>query len=74
MYICDTYKSSLHLYCQKFNSNSQLEFTNEEVLSVYLFCSYFQSHFGINDIHTFVKKYLSSRFPKLPSYQTFNVV
>ena len=52
--------------------NSNPEFTDEEVLTVYLFCGYCQRYFGINEIHTFAKEYLSSWFPKLPSYQTFN--
>lgn len=73
MYICDAYKSSLRLCCQRFNNNSSPEFTDEEVLTIYLFCGYYQRFFGIKEIHTFAKEYLSSWFPKLPFYQTFNV-
>ena len=72
MYICDVYKSSLQFCCQRFSNNSNPEFTDEEVLTVYLFCGYCQRYFGINEIHTFAKEYLLSWFPKLPSYQTFN--
>ena len=73
MYIRDVYKSTLRFYCQRFSNNSNLEFTDEEILTIYLFCSYCQRYFGINEIHTFAKEYLSSWFPKLPSYQTFCV-
>lgn len=31
-----------------------------------------RDNFGIKEIHTFAKEYLSSWFPKLPSYQVFN--
>lgn len=72
MYICDIYKSSLRFYCQRFSNNSNPEFTDEEVLTVYLFCGYCQRYFGIKEIYTFAKEYLLSWFPKLPSYQTFN--
>lgn len=72
MYICDVYKSSLRFYCQRFGNNSNPEFTNEEVLTVYLFCGYCQRYFGIKEIYTFAKEYLLSWFPKLPSCQTFN--
>ncbi len=72
MYICDVYNSSLCFHCQRFSNNSSPEFTDEEVLNVYLFCGYCQRYFGIKEIHTFAKEYLSSWFPKLPSYQTFN--
>ena len=46
MYICDVYKSSLCFYCQKFSNNSNPKFTDEEVLTVYLFCGYCQRYFG----------------------------
>lgn len=72
MYICDVYRSSLRFCCQRFCNNSNPEFTDEEVLTVYLFCGYCQRYFGIKEIHTFAKEYLSSWFPKLPSYKTFN--
>lgn len=49
------------------------EFTDEEVLTVYLFCGYCQRYFSIKEIHTFAKEYLSSWFPKLPAYQAFCV-
>ena len=52
MYICDVYKSSLRFCCQRFSNNSNPEFTDEEVLTVYLFCGYFQRYFGIKEIHT----------------------
>lgn len=72
MYVCDVYESSLRFHCQRFSNNSRPEFTDEEVLTVYLFCGYYQRYFGIKEIHTFAKEYLSSWFPRLPSYQTFN--
>ena len=71
MYICDVHKSSLRFHCQRFSNNSNPEFTDEEVLTIYLFCGYCQRYFNIKEIHTFAKEYLSSWFPKLPSYQTF---
>ena len=73
MYICDVHKSSLRFHCQRFSNNSNPEFTDEEVLTIYLFCGYCQRYFNIKEIHTFAKEYLSSWFPKLPSYQTFCV-
>lgn len=72
MYISDVYKSDLRFHCQRFSNNSNPTFTDEEVLTVYLFCGHCQGYFSIREIHTFTKEYLSSWFPKLPSYQTFN--
>ena len=64
MYICDVHKSSLRFHCQRFSNNSNPEFTDEEVLTIYLFCGYCQRYFNIKEIHTFAKEYLSSWFPK----------
>lgn len=38
MYICDTYQPSLKFYCQRFSNNANPIFTDEELLTVYLFC------------------------------------
>lgn len=72
MYICDVYNNSLKPHCQRFSNNSAPVFTDEEVITVYLFCGSYQRYFSIKEIHTFAKEYLLSWFPKLPSYQTFN--
>lgn len=73
MYICDVYNNSLKPHCQRFSNNSAPVFTDEEVITVYLFCGSYQRYFSIKEIHTFAKEYLLSWFPKLPSYQTFNL-
>ena len=71
MYICDVYQSSLKFYCQRFSNNATPIFTDQELLTVYLFCGAYQRYFSIKEIHTFTKEYLLSWFPNLPSYQTF---
>lgn len=72
IYICDIYDSSLKYYCQRFSNNRHPVFTDQELLTVYLFCGAYQRYFSIKEIHTFTREYLHSWFPKLPSYQTFN--
>lgn len=72
MYICDIYQFSLKFNCQRFSNNANPVFTDEELLTVYLFCGAYQRYFNIKDMHTFTKGYLLSWFPNLPSYQTFN--
>ena len=72
MYIYDVYQSSLCYSCQRYSNNSASIFTDEEVITVFLFCGYYQRYFDIKQIHTFAKEYLLSWFSKLPSYQTFN--
>lgn len=72
LFICDLYEKELQFDCQRFSNNSKPEFTDQEIITIYLFAGYEQRYFLINDIHSFTKDYLLSWFPKLPSYQTFN--
>lgn len=72
LYICDLYESELKYYCQRFSNNSTPDFTDQELLSIYLFVGSNQKYFQIKDIHLFAKEYLLSWFSKLPSYQMFN--
>ena len=72
MYICDIYDYKLKIHCQRYSNNSNPVFTDQEVMTIYLFAGHCQKYFQIKDIHTFAREYLFSWFPKLPSYQTFN--
>ena len=73
MYICDLYDQELKYYCQRYSNNSNPTFTDQEIMTTYLFAGHCQKYFQIRDIHGFASEYLSSWFPKLPSYQTFNL-
>jgi hypothetical protein len=72
MYICDLYDSELKYCCQRYSNNSNPVFTDQEIMTIYLFVGSCQKYFLVKDIHAFAAEYLSSWFPKLPSYQTFN--
>ena len=72
MYISDLYEKELQYTCQRFSNNSTPEFTDVELMTVYLFVISVEQRFGIKQIHCFAKDYMLSWFPKLPSYQAFN--
>ena len=72
LYICELYDNELKYYCQRYSNNSNPAFTDQEIMTIYLFAGYCQKYFLIKDIHTFANEYLLSWFPLLPSYQTFN--
>ena len=72
LYICDLYESALKYDCQRFSNNTKPEFTDQELMTIYLFAGYEQRYFQIKEIHSFAKDYLFEWFPKLPSYQTFS--
>jgi len=71
-YVCDLYEKELKYNCQRFSNNSKPEFTDQEIMTIYLFAGHEQRYFQINEIYSFTKDYLLSWFPKLPSYQTFS--
>jgi hypothetical protein len=72
MYISELYEMELQYTCQRHSNNSLPEFTDQELMTVYLFVMTEQKCHQIKDIHCFAKEYLLSWFPKLPSYQAFN--
>jgi len=72
-YVCDLHDSEWKYVCQRYSNNSKPEFTDQEIMTIYLFTTSQQRYYSIKEIHTFAKEYLLSWFPKLPSYQQFNI-
>jgi hypothetical protein len=64
-------RSRIHT-CQRHSNNSFPEFTDQEVMTIYLFAITEQRCFQVKEIYLFAKEYLDTWFPKLPSYQAFN--
>jgi len=54
------------------NNNQPSDFTDQEVVAIYLFVGHYQKYFKIKDIYNFARHYLFSWFPDLTSYQKFN--
>jgi hypothetical protein len=72
LYICDIYKKELIHSCQRFSNNNKPEFTDEEIMSIYLYAMNIEKRFKIKQIYEFASDHLRSWFPKLPSYQAFD--
>ena len=73
LYICDLYDKELKYLCQRFTNNDHPEFTDQEVITIYLYAMHVEQRIKIKQIHSFTKDYLLSWFPKLPSYEAFNM-
>jgi len=71
-YVCECYDKELRWYCERFSNNNSPDFTDEEVLTIYIFSMMEEEKYKVKSIHGYAKKYLHDWFPKLPSYQTFN--
>ena len=70
-YVCDKYEEELKYHCQRFTNNNQPEFTDQEIMTIYLFSVSEEQRFKIKHIHDFAKNYLIDWFPKLNSYVAF---
>ena len=71
-YVSDAYEKELKFSCERFSNNSSPEFTDQEIMTVYLFCINQEQRTKISQIYCFADDYLRSWFPKLPSYSAFN--
>lgn len=69
--ICDLYDNELLYVSQRFSNNNEPEFTDQEVMTVFLFAINQEQRFTISQIYHFANNYLRSWFPKLPSYVAF---
>ncbi|MDP1621384.1 MAG: transposase [Bacteroidales bacterium] len=71
-YVSDAYEKELKFSCERFSNNSCPGFTDQEIMTVYLFCISQEQRTKIKQIYNFANEYLRSWFPKLPSYAAFN--
>src|SRR4030042_283102 len=72
LYICYMYEYQLKYCCERFSNNQDPGLTDQEVLTIYLFTMFHEQRFKVKHMHQFAKDYLTSWFPKLPSYVAFN--
>jgi hypothetical protein len=71
-YICERYDKDLKFHCERFSNNKNPEFTDQEIMTIYLFCISEEQRTKIKHIHRFANEYLRSWFPKIGSYAAFN--
>ncbi len=71
-FVCDLYEKELFESCQRFSNNASPEFTDQEIMTIYLFTGAQQRYFSIKEIHSFARDFLADWFPKLPGYKAFS--
>ena len=71
LYICDIFDSRLKGTCQRFSNNSNPDFTDQEVMTIYLYAMNVEQRLKIKQIHQYAND--CPWFPLLPSYEAFNV-
>jgi hypothetical protein len=73
LYICDIYDSNLRNVCERFTNNNHPDFTDQEVMTIYLFSMHVEQRLKIKQIHEYASDHLRSWFPLLPTYEAFNM-
>ena len=73
-HVCDKYREQIGWQVQRFSNNHQPRevITDEELITIYLFCVAYEEKYKIKSMHRHIKNHWCSWFPKLPSYQAFN--
>lgn len=66
-FICKQYREDLWVYCQRFSPYTDLSFSDEEVLCIYLW-GVMDKRREIKDIYDYTRRHLHEWFPRLPSY------
>jgi hypothetical protein len=68
--VCEHYQNGLWASVQRFSPYSDLSFSDEEVITLYLF-GIMGKQRDIKSIYTQAQRYLGDWFPKLPSYTAY---
>ncbi len=68
--ICKEYQSKLQGYIYRASNHTDLSFSDEEVITIYIF-GIISGHFKLKSIHSFTSNHLRDWFPNLPGYVAF---
>ena len=70
LYVCKHYEQTLCAYSQRMSNHADLSFTDDEVITLYLF-GVMNKHTDIKQIHTYTDLHLRDWFLKIPGYTAF---
>lgn len=70
-YVCHCYDTHLCLHSQRQSNNYQPDFTDQELMTIYLF-GIIQRRFTMQDTYDYIQQHWADWFPQLPSYQAVN--
>jgi len=71
-YVCRLYDIDLKYRCGRFSNNNQPEFTDQEIMAIYLYVIHVEQRFRVKQVYEFAEEHLREWFPKLGSYASFN--
>src|SRR5215469_4456657 len=71
LFVCDAYEKELKYSVQRFSNNSQPRFTDQEIMTIMLYCTGYERRSTVKGVYDFTCEWLRSWFPLLPSYPAF---
>ena len=71
LFVCRRYRHRLRACVQRQTGNSDPDFTDEEVLTIYLF-GIIEKRRTISEIYDYARDHFPDWFPDLPSYGGYN--
>lgn len=70
LFVCQIYDTDSDTCFQRASNNSEPLFTDQELITIWFF-AHLNGFLQKKQMHTFIKNYWHSWFPRLPAYQTF---
>jgi len=67
-FVCDMYEKHLQFHVQRFSNNKNPKFTDQQTMTMYIYCTTYEKRLTIRDMYDFTSTYLSDVFVNLPSY------
>lgn len=71
LFVCKHYRNNLAHYCTRMTRHANLKFSDEEVMTLYLY-GVIEGHRTIQAIHRYAQKHLMGWFPYLPDYKAYD--
>ena len=68
--VSEQYQSHLWRYCERMSNNSTPAFTDEEVITIYLF-GIQRKRKTVKELYEYTRDHLAAWFPLLPSYEGY---
>ena len=62
------YQEHLQFHVERFSNNKHPKFTDQQVMTMYIYCTTYEKRLTIRDMYDFTRTYMSDIFVNLPSY------
>ncbi len=67
-FVSDLYEKKLQYHVERFSNNKRPKFTDEQMITMYIYCTTYEKRLTIRDMYDFTRTYLRDIFVNLPSY------